>query len=102
MGATSGKETFSHTAWIKPPPISVPVGENLARLAWRRREHDKQAAINKIPNAPPLMNNVKMVRSKSLTAPINAGYRPVNSSRKLPEIPGKSIADKAMAPAKGL
>ena len=82
-------------------PKTTPVRQLRTSVWYLTNSALIRCAINKIPIAPPPMNNSKTLRSNVLTATINAGYSPVNKSKKLPEIPGSNIADNAIAPANG-
>ena len=80
-------------------PIIRPVRKIRVMSLNRLRSQDKTWEKLSKPMTQPVRNNSRMVISNDLTAPSTGLYIPMSSRIKLPEMPGKIIAQMAIAPA---
>ncbi|MNG24613.1 hypothetical protein D3C84_1093600 [compost metagenome] len=80
-------------------PSIKPVRNASARSRQRTSSQRRRPAKLTIPTRQPLANRTSTGRSRLFTAPRMKGYSPSRTRMKLPEIPGRIMAQMAMAPA---
>src|SRR5690606_8830408 len=81
-------------------PINSPVATAIVALRACSNKPDTMRAKRSNPPAHPAAKTARVNRSALRTAPRMVAYRPSRTRTKLPEIPGRIIAQIAMEPAR--